>query len=137
MSEPISLPLEPTQPDKTCANCSTPMVGEYCYNCGQEEFTARAFSMKVFFSHMLDELFDMDSKAIKTVRYLITKPGFLTEEYWKGHIKRYLLPLKFYLFIAFVFYLMIVFVAPADLQNAREIGFAERIEKETSASGLS
>jgi hypothetical protein len=123
---------------QTCPNCSTRLVGQYCYHCGQERFGRNLFKVRNYVKYMGDELFDFDSKNVRTLRYLILRPGFLTREYWEGKIKRYIVPFKLYLFVAFLFYIVIVFINPADLQSYREVveGYNERIEQAIAASSL-
>lgn len=46
-----------------------------------------------------------DSQFLTTLKYLVTRPAFLTKEYWAGRRVRYVNPIKLYVFISFVFFL--------------------------------
>jgi hypothetical protein len=47
-----------------------------------------------------------DGKFFTTLKSLLLKPGFLTEEYVKGRRMKYLDPVRMYLFVSFAFFLM-------------------------------
>ncbi|SEN47476.1 Protein of unknown function [Luteibacter sp. UNCMF331Sha3.1] len=95
--------LKPS-PVLLCANCATPLQGEFCHECGQ--------SMKSVIrpvSHMLEDAGDlflhMDERIVHTLPPLYTKPGFLTLEYFSGRRVRYVAPFR----LMFVFCLLAFF----------------------------
>ncbi|NQT61394.1 MAG: DUF3667 domain-containing protein [Candidatus Marinimicrobia bacterium] len=53
----------------------------------------------------MEELLDVDSRVLRTLRLLFTKPGFLTTEYVKGRRVRYLPPVRIYLVASVLFFL--------------------------------
>jgi len=67
----------------------------------------------VSISHLLGEAIEgflhLDSKSFQTVRKLAFKPGFLTAEYIKGRRVRYVAPVRLYVFISFIFFLLLGF----------------------------
>ena len=90
--------------NQNCQNCDQPLNGEYCSNCGQRDIELLKFKklIKDFFDHHLD----LDSRLFRTIKYLITNPGFLTAEYWNGRRAKYVPPLKLYLITSFIFFLV-------------------------------
>ena len=60
-----------------CANCGAPLLGLYCTHCGQKvkplDPTIRELAADV-----LSEVTDVDGKLLRSVRYLFTRPGFLS-----------------------------------------------------------
>lgn len=76
-----------------CANCSAPMQGEFCHHCGQSIHTV----LKPM-HHMVEDTMDMflhvDGRVLHTVPPLLTKPGFLTMEYFSGRRQRYVAPFR-------------------------------------------
>ena len=90
--------------EKKCKNCDSKLVGIFCFNCGQKS------DQHVLFSEIkkdfLDEAFDYDARIFKTLKYLFSKPGFLTKEYWIGKRVKYLQPIKLYI-LSSVFYYFI------------------------------
>lgn len=50
-----------------------------------------------FAGHYLHELTHFDTRIFRTLRYLLSSPGFLTSEYLAGRRRRYIAPLRLYL----------------------------------------
>lgn len=91
-----------------CPNCSVQLKPHmnYCFNCGQENHNKRV-SLKMLFSDFISTYFTVDSKILTTLKYLITRPSFLTSEYLDGKIETYLRPIRLYVFISFAFFILI------------------------------
>lgn len=97
--------------DKTCLNCQHVVEKKYCGNCGQENTESRK-TFHHLFTHFIEDLVHYDSGFWKTIRILLTKPGFLSTEYLAGKRKSYVPPVKMYIFINFLtFFLMSILVA--------------------------
>lgn len=97
--------------DKTghiCQNCGAELSGKFCSNCGQD--SSLAFNRSIFYIiiHFLEELFVWDSRIFRSVKYLFTKPGFLTYEYISGKINSYISPLKMFLFTSLVLFFIMI-----------------------------
>lgn len=56
---------------------------------------------------MARETFDIDSRLARTLSALAIRPGFLTAEYCRGRRASYSPPLRLYLFISVVFFLIL------------------------------
>ena len=89
----------------TCANCGTPLAGRFCSSCGQRADT-HAHSVRHFFHQFAEALTHADSRVWGTLVPLLRRPGFLTREYFAGHRARYLEPLRVYLFMSVLFFLL-------------------------------
>lgn len=89
-----------------CLNCGSALQDKYCPVCGQKnkDYT---LTFRDFFSDFLEELLDVDSRVLRSLRLLFTKPGFLTSEYVKGRRVRYLPPLRIYLVASVLFFLVV------------------------------
>lgn len=96
--------------DGKCLNCGTQLNGEYCHNCGQH-ITDHAMTVKRFLLDYLDNAFLWDSQQLKTIKLLITRPGFLTKEYVAGKFVSQVQPLKLNMFLLLVFLTLFVFFA--------------------------
>jgi hypothetical protein len=57
-------------------------------------------------SHFLGDYFTFDSKIFKSLIPLLLKPGFLTTEYMAGRRVRYIPPVRFYVFISILFFVL-------------------------------
>jgi hypothetical protein len=110
VAEPISSPptLPATAPapaegpaEAVCANCGAGLVGRYCHACGQERATPSRYLRRV-----LADAASIDGKALRSLRDLAFRPGFLTLEYLAGRRVRHTEPAQLYLLAAAVFFLV-------------------------------
>lgn len=91
-----------------CSNCNTHIfvMNEYCPKCGQKNH-----ALNVPLKHLLEEaaegILHFDTKSIQTLIAICFKPGFLTSEFIRGRHVRYVAPVRFYIFISFIFFLII------------------------------
>jgi len=88
--------------NKKCKNCDYSLNGEYCSNCGQRNIELLEFKKLV--KDFLDHHLDLDSRLFITLKFLITKPGFLTSEYWKGRRSSYIPPFRIYLLTSLLYF---------------------------------
>jgi len=92
----------------TCLNCTNSLRPEdnYCPNCGQENKTH-----KIPVSHIIletfEDFFHFDSKLWNTLKTTFTRPGKITTDYLEGKRARYVPPVKLYIFISFIFFLLL------------------------------
>ncbi len=107
---------QPVQPGR-CLNCGAALVGEYCSRCGQ-----RAGREDIHFSDVAVDLAGdfvaWDSKIWRTLLPLLFRPGFLTAEYMAGRRARYVPPLRLYLIISFVLFLVLSLSAAFGFNGA-------------------
>ena len=85
------------QEASTCPTCGETITGQFCPACGEQKFDRHNFSFRHFAHHAGHELFHLDSKILSTVRYLFSRPAFVTAEYLAGKRSRYVNPLRLYL----------------------------------------
>jgi Protein of unknown function (DUF3667) len=91
--------------EKICLNCGAALTGRYCPVCGQEN-TEPKETVWGLFSHFFNDITHFDGKFFSTVKYLITKPGFLSQEYIKGRRASYLHPIRMYVFTSAFFFII-------------------------------
>ena len=109
---------ETTLESARCQTCDTELRGKYCHSCGEREFHAGELSLRHFLAHVLEEFTHLDSKALVTVRYLFTRPGFLTAEFIAGRRSRYMKPLSLFL-LASALLLLANSIRPRSPYNVR------------------
>ncbi|MFZ5842210.1 MAG: DUF3667 domain-containing protein [Pseudomonadota bacterium] len=90
---------------RLCQNCQTPMQGPFCYQCGQHEKTSLRHA-GLLLRDILHDVFNLDSRAVRTLKPLLFRPGFLTQEYFAGRRQRYVPPLRLYVIASLVFFLI-------------------------------
>lgn len=92
----------------SCPNCDFKFTetDNYCPNCGQENHTHKV-PLKHFFIEFLEAVFHFDTKIFVTLRDLLFKPGEITINYNQNKRARYVPPLRIYIFISFVFFVVL------------------------------
>lgn len=105
-----SSPDPPTPPPgpraaTACRNCGHAGVERFCAHCGQ---SSRELNLP--FRELVDEtlggFFAFDKRVLRTLGPLLSRPGLLTLEYLNGRRARYVPPLKLYLFVSFVIFVL-------------------------------
>lgn len=114
-----------------CANCETPLVGEYCHACGQQGHVHR--SVGHVFEEFLHGIWHFDSKAWRTLPLLAFRPGKLTWDYTHGKRARYIAPVSLFLLSIFLMFFVFGFVGAPDFGDAFAQG--SKIETVADAQG--
>jgi hypothetical protein len=98
-----------------CPNCGETEVGKYCPNCGQSN---KDFNkpVKEIIGDLLDSI-NLDIRLLNTLIPFFTKPGFLTEEYFKGRRKRYVPPMRMYMIVSIIFFFLVQYTSFDELRN--------------------
>ncbi|MGE5108552.1 MAG: DUF3667 domain-containing protein, partial [Sphingobacteriales bacterium] len=91
--------------EKICLNCGTEVQGRYCHNCGQENVEPKETVWHLV-THFFNDITHFDGKFFSTLKYLLFKPGFLSQEYMKGRRASYLNPVRMYVFTSAIFFLI-------------------------------
>ncbi|HOZ24358.1 MAG TPA: DUF3667 domain-containing protein, partial [Thermomonas sp.] len=78
---PITESAPPTP--AACRNCGAPLHGPHCYACGQP-VKGLVRPLGNLFGDLLDSVFNVDTRILRTIPPLFAKPGFLTNEYFAG-----------------------------------------------------
>ena len=116
---PVSIPPVAVPPKRKvprprpdhCLNCGTPGDGNFCANCGQEN-KDHTVALKPLMADLMAEFASWDSRLFRTLVPLTIRPGFLTNEYNAGRRAAYLSPLKLYLTISVLFFLVLAWKNP-------------------------
>lgn len=99
-----------------CRNCGACAPEEYCPHCGQETYehlpTAREF-VHEFVLHY----FAAEGRLWRTLRMLVVRPGGLTLEYLRGRKRAYVLPLRLYLTLSVVFFVLLRLSVASDVER--------------------
>jgi hypothetical protein len=109
---------------KVCGNCGNELEGPFCGVCGQPEKSMIRFFGSVLM-HFLDDVFGFDSRAGRTLFPLIFRPGFLTNEYIKGRRVHYVPPVRLYLFISIIFFLVLGFFTDDSVKDLVKLQHGE------------
>ena len=86
-----------------CANCGEELRGEFCSRCGQRERDLHQ-PIGALLSQLVENVFSVDTRLVRTIRPLLLRPGEITREYLAGRRASYVPPVKAYLLAAFVLF---------------------------------
>jgi hypothetical protein len=137
----------PARSKFVCPSCGLKSVGKFCSNCGETKPGPQGRSLRYFFDVVFDLLTHFDSKGYRSLWYLLTRPGFLSQEYLRGRKVRYAKPLSLFISINVIYYFSIslfganTFTTPLSVQlnqNNYYPGFANRkVESQLRAGTMS
>ncbi|MEL1254006.1 DUF3667 domain-containing protein [Flavobacterium sp. DGU38] len=117
--------------DKTCLNCRHVVEQKFCPNCGQENSDSRK-TFHHLFVHFFEDLTHYENAFWKTIRNLLFKPATLTKEYLSGKRLSYLAPVRLYIFISFITFLLIAMLpVKVNENNKSEKEINKEIAKAT------
>lgn len=124
--------LEPVN----CDNCGIEFKGHFCPNCGQEvaEFN-RPLGFVLY--DFAGNFFAFDTRFFKTFWYLLSKPGFLTNEFFAGRRVRYSPPFRIFVFLSFLLFLFVQLYSERGLDKLPETKTTESGKVVSLAPGLS
>ncbi|HEV8445893.1 MAG TPA: DUF3667 domain-containing protein [Gemmatimonadaceae bacterium] len=111
-----------------CLNCGEPLHGAFCSNCGQRAVPPRP-SLRELLGEAFAEFSGWDGKLAATLRLLVTRPGQLTVDFLDGKRARYITPLRLYLSVSLVYFLLSAAapssIAPGELAKVGDVGNAK------------
>lgn len=87
-----------------CLNCDEPLSGPFCSSCGQRVVPVNP-TVTELTGDAWQELSGYDGRILATVRGLL-RAGFLTREYVGGRRAHYLPPLRLYLTVSVLYFLI-------------------------------
>jgi len=101
MGEHDNTPTPPASGRGNCENCGSPLLGEYCYACGQPvKGLVRHFSSIA--GDFADTVLNWDARLPRTLWPLFARPAWLTREYFAGRRVRYVSPVRLFVTLAIV-----------------------------------
>lgn len=123
-SDPV---LDIAEDHDRCLNCNTPLKGEYCYNCGQrDDDFRRPFVM--LSNEFLSDQFQWDSRIVRSFMPFLLMPGKMTRAFMSGERGQYVSPLRLYLVISLLFFIVLT-VANVAILKFEVHGLAKAIEQ--------
>lgn len=105
-------------PAPVCLNCSAPLTGAFCADCGQRDIPPYP-SVRELAVDAAAEFSGWDGRLATTLRDLILRPGMLTHEFLEGRRVRYISPLRLYLTASLVYFLLAAGAPNLKLQSGK------------------
>lgn len=117
-----------------CLNCDMPLRPEdnYCPNCGQENNTHK-IPVKHIVLETFEDFFHFDTKLWNTIKTTFARPGKITVDYLEGKRARYVPPVKFYIFISFIFFLLLGKLSDHAIDGSNKKRLGIKNEKRTAS----
>jgi hypothetical protein len=100
----VTAPLTDSIDDRRCLNCGAALHGAFCGACGQRSVPADP-TVSELAGDAWQELSGYDGRVAATFRGLL-HPGRLTLEYLQGRRARYLSPVRLYLTVSVIYFLI-------------------------------
>lgn len=133
LATPTAQPTAPTTPrsrrerkalawqGRACENCGVALQGPFCHQCGQPEKTPIR-NLLALTSDAVDYLFDVDARVWRTLVSLFFRPGRLTELYLLGKRMSFVRPLRVYLVVSALLFLIVNATSELDGMQVSESG---------------
>jgi hypothetical protein len=116
---PAVPPPDAAERSPNCTNCGAAVSGQYCSDCGQR-VEYHSHSLGNFLSEAAEVLTHADSRLWRTLGPLLFRPGFLTQQFLAGRRASYLPPLRLYLVLSVLFFLVVSVTSPVTTRSVRE-----------------
>lgn len=93
--------------EKDCLNCGHVVEENFCPQCGQENIVIKEDAVHMV-THAIADYFHFEHKFFGTLKPLLLKPGNLTKQYIDGKRVAFIHPIRLYIFVSIVFFLVIL-----------------------------
>lgn len=135
-ADAVAAPSLAIEAPPECANCGAAVADKFCGRCGQRH-EHEMHSVVHFAREAIEDLTHADSRLWNTLGALVFKPGFLTQEFIAGRRVRYLPPIRLYLVLSVLFFL-VVGLLPNEpqavrLKHTHSVSGAEIVTPESEA----
>ncbi len=120
-----------------CTNCSYEFSDEnnFCPRCGQKNHELR-IPLKHLIEEVLEATLHLDSKSLLTLKLLLFKPGFISNEFNSGRRADYVPPIRLYVLISFVFFFLLNMLSGGHKNDAGHSGAKTKTDFSISYQGI-
>jgi hypothetical protein len=108
MNEPEALAVTEVRDateEVTCKSCGNKFTGTYCNICGEKVLDVKERTFRTFATNLFQAFTLADNKFLRTLFIIISKPGFLSQEYAEGRRVNYMRPLQLFFVLNLVYFL--------------------------------
>lgn len=118
-----------------CPTCKTRAVTPFCPGCGEQPLHPRDLKLRRLLEHFVEAFTNVDSKLLRSFRYLVARPGQLTVAYLEGRRQPFIRPVSLFLIANVLFFAIEsltggqIFTTPLDWHLHRQpwSGFAPQL----------
>src|SRR5436190_12990301 len=97
--------MDHAQVEKECKSCGHKFVGNYCPACGEKVLGKEDRSFRTFLNNIFLALTLADSRFVKGLWLMVSRPGFLSREFAEGRKVKYIKPLSIFFLLNLVYFL--------------------------------
>jgi hypothetical protein len=130
MSTDLVSPSLETDVQAQCKNCETELHGHFCAHCGQTDRPLDP-TMHDLLHELTHELLHLDGKIFLTFKMLVFHPGQLTAEFLSGRRARFIGPVRLYLTMSLLFFLLMAHDPTEKHSGKAEVKQADQGEQYT------
>jgi hypothetical protein len=88
----------------SCPTCNKLTKTPFCATCGEQALRTRDLTLRALLDQLFEAFTNIDGRLIRSFRYLVGRPGVLTDAYLKGQRKPYLGPVALFLICNALFF---------------------------------
>ncbi len=130
----------PAREPARCLNCGTIVEGRHCAQCGQAA-DVHVLSMREVAGDVTHSLLHLDSRAWRTLRLLLRRPGELTREFVAGRHQLYIPPFRLYLAVSILYFALSALLPDSEFFDVSGPGAgpvaADELRRELEVEGVS
>ena len=87
-----------------CPSCHSTVSTPFCPGCGERPLREREFTFLGIANQVVQTVTNLDGRLIRSIRCLVSRPGFLTVAYLQGQRKPYVGPVPLFLIANALFF---------------------------------
>jgi hypothetical protein len=88
----------------TCATCGVDVDTPHCPSCGEKRLEGKDLTFMGLMGQVFQSLSSIDSRLLRSLRVLATRPGVITSAYLSGPRKPYIGPFQLFLIVNVAFF---------------------------------
>ena len=119
--------------DKNCENCNAVLTGPYCSACGQHAH-ASARTLQALLHDVFHDLTHFEGRVWTSLKFLVTQPGRLTQEYFSGRRNRFAPPFRLYLVVSVLFFALSSLVERVDREQPPSTAHTAQTQADPAAT---
>jgi hypothetical protein len=94
---------QPIQP-WTCLHCNLVIPTDFCAHCGEKAPREHDLSLRGLSHQLFETLTKIDGRLLRSLRFLLLRPGSLTVAYVQGQRKPYIGPIRLFFLANVIFF---------------------------------